>query len=63
MSSSNGVNAGQTTTWTGLVVPASGSLAVTVTASVSLASAGASVTNLAKPTGDPDPSCPSATCV
>ncbi|MEZ5438994.1 MAG: hypothetical protein R3F12_11685 [Lysobacteraceae bacterium] len=44
------MNAGQTT-WTGLVVPASGSLAVTVTASVSLASAG-DVTNLAKPTGD-----------
>ncbi|MEZ5438989.1 MAG: hypothetical protein R3F12_11655 [Lysobacteraceae bacterium] len=39
-SSNGGVNAGQTTTWTGLVVPASGSLAVTVTAA-GLASAGA----------------------
>ena len=62
-SSNGGVNSGQSTNWTGLTIPASGSLAVTVVASVNSPIATASVSNLAKPTGTPDPSCPSAACV
>ncbi|MEZ5438982.1 MAG: hypothetical protein R3F12_11620 [Lysobacteraceae bacterium] len=62
-SSNGGVNAGQTTTWTSLAVPANGSLLVTVTASVDSPVSVTQVSNLAKPTGDPDPSCPSSACV
>ncbi|MBL0165420.1 MAG: DUF11 domain-containing protein [Xanthomonadales bacterium] len=62
-SSPSGTNVGQTTTWTSLAVPANGTLAVTVTASVDTPVTVSAVTNLAKPSGTPDPSCPSATCV
>ncbi|BEP66829.1 hypothetical protein GmRootV35_13430 [Variovorax sp. V35] len=62
-STNGGVNAGQSTTWTGLTIPASGSLVVTVRAIVSTPLTGATVRNIAKPTGTPDPSCPSAGCV
>ncbi|MEZ5438979.1 MAG: hypothetical protein R3F12_11605 [Lysobacteraceae bacterium] len=47
------MNAGQTTTWTSLAVPANGSLLVTVTASVDSPVSVTQVSNLAKPTGDP----------
>ena len=64
VSSSNaGVNAGQTTNWTNLTVPANGSLIVSVVSSVASPITTANVTNLAKPTGTPDPNCPSAGCV
>ncbi|MEZ5438981.1 MAG: hypothetical protein R3F12_11615 [Lysobacteraceae bacterium] len=46
------MNAGQTTTWTSLAVPANGSLLVTVTASVDSPVSVTQVSNLAKPTGD-----------
>ncbi|WP_371282351.1 beta strand repeat-containing protein [Dokdonella sp.] len=58
-----GANAGQTTTWTSLAVPAGGMLDVTVTATVDSPITVTEVSNLAKPTGDPDPACPSTTCV
>ncbi|MEJ8855337.1 isopeptide-forming domain-containing fimbrial protein [Variovorax robiniae] len=58
-----GVNAGQATNWTGLTVPAGGTLVVTVKATVNTPITSANVTNIAKPTGQPDPACPSATCV
>ena len=61
--SNGGVNAGQLTTWTALTVPANGTLAVTVAARVNTPIATASVSNLAKPPGQPDPACPSAACV
>ncbi|MEZ5438978.1 MAG: hypothetical protein R3F12_11600 [Lysobacteraceae bacterium] len=48
-SSNGGVNAGQTTTWTSLAVPANGSLLVTVTASVDSPVSVTQVSNLAKP--------------
>ena len=63
-STSGGVNAGQTTNWTGLAVPASGTLQVTVVARVNTPIASTSVSNLAKPTnGGQDPVCPSGACV
>ncbi|MGV3728596.1 isopeptide-forming domain-containing fimbrial protein [Hydrogenophaga sp.] len=62
-SSAGGVNAGQTTTWTTLSIPANGTSTVTVTASVNAPISTASVSNLAKPTGQPDPACPSTACV
>ncbi len=58
-----GVNAGQTTTWTGLTIPASGSLVVTVRANVTAPITAASVRNIAKRTGEPDPICPGIACV
>ncbi|MET3377579.1 putative repeat protein (TIGR01451 family), partial [Variovorax boronicumulans] len=62
-SSNGGVNAGQTTTWTNLDVPAGGSLALTLVARVTTPVTTASVRNIAKTTGDPDPTCPSIGCV
>ncbi|MBL0165403.1 MAG: DUF11 domain-containing protein [Xanthomonadales bacterium] len=53
-SSPSGTNVGQTTTWTSLAVPANGTLAVTVTASVDTPVTVSAVTNLAKPSGTPD---------
>lgn len=58
-----GVNAGQTTTWAGLTIPASGSLVVTVRATVNAPITGPSVRNIAKRTGEPDPVCPGIACV
>ncbi|WP_363798327.1 OmpA family protein [Lysobacter firmicutimachus] len=62
-STPGGSNAGQTTTWTALSVPANGTLQVTVVATVNTPIASADVRNLTKRTGDPDPACPSSTCV
>jgi len=62
-SSGGGVNSGQTITWTGLTIPANGTLQLTVTASVNSPISTASVSNLVKTTGDPDPGCPSVACV
>jgi uncharacterized repeat protein (TIGR01451 family)/fimbrial isopeptide formation D2 family protein len=58
-----GVNAGQTTTWAGLTIPASGSLVITVRATVNAPISGPSVRNIAKRTGEPDPICPGIGCV
>nr|WP_315183626.1 isopeptide-forming domain-containing fimbrial protein [uncultured Albidiferax sp.] len=58
-----GVNAGQTTTWAGLTIPASGSLVITVRATVNAPITGPSVRNIAKRTGEPDPICPGTACV
>ncbi|WP_162277356.1 isopeptide-forming domain-containing fimbrial protein [Rhodoferax koreensis] len=62
-STSGGVNAGQTTSWSGLTIPSNGTLAITVVATVNTPITLASVSNLAKQTGDPDPGCPSVACV
>ncbi|MDB5894241.1 MAG: hypothetical protein JWQ88_1772, partial [Rhodoferax sp.] len=62
-SSSGGVNSGQSVTWTGLTVPANGSLQVSVVAKVLSPITTASISNLAKTTGNADPACPSAACV
>lgn len=61
--SHGGVASGQTITWTGLVVPANGRLVVDVTATVVSPVQVARVSNLAKPTGAPDPACPGPACV
>lgn len=57
-----GVNAGQTTNWPALTIPASGTLQVSVVTKVNTPIATAIVSNLAKPTGTEDPACPSAAC-
>ena len=62
--SNGGVNTGQNTTWTGLVIPANGSLVVTIAARVNAPVASSAVLNQVRPTGDPSPPlCPSARCV
>lgn len=57
-----GVSSGQSVNWTGLTIPANGTLQVTVTALVG-AIGTVSVSNLAKPTGGTDPACPGSACV
>jgi uncharacterized repeat protein (TIGR01451 family)/fimbrial isopeptide formation D2 family protein len=62
-SNNGGVNNGQTTTWTGLTVPANGALVVQVVARVDTPITTAVIRNIAKPTGPTDPTCPSTGCV
>jgi uncharacterized repeat protein (TIGR01451 family)/fimbrial isopeptide formation D2 family protein len=60
-----GVLNGSTVDWTGLTVPANGSLVLTVAVSVHtpLPAGVVRLSNIAKVPGDPDPACPSAQCV
>ncbi|MDP9912564.1 putative repeat protein (TIGR01451 family)/fimbrial isopeptide formation D2 family protein, partial [Variovorax boronicumulans] len=58
-----GVASGQTINWTGLTVPAGASLQVVVKATVNTPVTTADVRNLAKKTGDVDPTCPGTACV
>ncbi|RZL60861.1 MAG: DUF11 domain-containing protein, partial [Variovorax sp.] len=58
-----GTNAGPTTTWAGLTIPANGTLAVQLVATVNRPINSVSVRNLARGVNAPEPACPSAACV
>jgi len=61
--SHGGAASGQTTTWTGLTIPANGSLSVELVARVNRPVDSDSVRNLARAANEPDPSCPGIACV